>query len=45
MREQKMKHGGTTREEKKWNKERNERTRNEAWRNDKRGEEMEEGEK
>ncbi len=35
-----MKHGGTTREEKKWNKERNERTRNETRRNDKSGEEM-----
>ncbi len=40
-----MKHGRTTREEKKWNKEKNERTRNETWWNDKRGEEMEQVEK
>ncbi len=45
MREQEVEHGGTTREERKRNKERNERIRNEAWRNDKRGEEMKQGEK
>ncbi len=45
MREQEMKHGGTTREEKKWNQEKNKKTRSGTWRNDKRGEEMEQGEK